>query len=316
MLAGRLPPEIFDLFIDQLSHSSPDLKNCCLVSKSWLSRSRHHLFRHIIVGYTSIVTGDVSRLVDTIHEYRASFRNVFSTQEIFTCVQGISIEAENQNPKKSVKLQPEFASSVSHRSLPISSFRHLPFRNLRFLSLDWTVLEDIESESPFGAFDDALAVLPQLERLMLKEVEIDDQVDPFASLSTRCTKLSMLCIESLYHPEIPLRTGPYRIELCRKVIDGWSLQRSLQRSCCIPASPAPICLRSLYLANIESTVMECLVLATGYLQTVFLDRVFVHGEKLYLLAPYDLRNVTHLSLQDVHCESDFSMIQIFLLNYR
>lgn len=310
MSAGRLPPEIFDLFIDQLSHSSPDLKSCCLVSKSWLSRSRHHLFRHIILGYTSIVSWEVSRLVDTVHEYRASFRNVFSTPEIFSCVQGISIQAENS--KKSVELQPEFVPSVGHRSLPISSFRHLlPFRNLRFLSLDWAVLEDIETESSFGAFDDALAILPQLERLMLKEVEIDDQVDPFACLSTRCTKLSMLCIESLYHPEIPLRTGPSRIELCRNIIDGWSLQRSY----CTSASPVPICLRSLYLANIESTVMECLVLATGYLQTVFLDRVFVQGEKLYLLASYDLRNVTHLSLQDVHCESEFLMIQIFLLNY-
>ena len=42
-----LPPEIFDHIIDFL-HNDPDtLKQCCLVSKSWVPRTRKYLFAHI-----------------------------------------------------------------------------------------------------------------------------------------------------------------------------------------------------------------------------------------------------------------------------
>ena len=42
-----LPPEILDLIAD-LMHDDPDaLKKCCLVSKSWIPRTRRHLFAEI-----------------------------------------------------------------------------------------------------------------------------------------------------------------------------------------------------------------------------------------------------------------------------
>ena len=40
----RLPPEIFDLIVDQLHDEQVTLKACCLVSKSWIPRIRRHLF--------------------------------------------------------------------------------------------------------------------------------------------------------------------------------------------------------------------------------------------------------------------------------
>ena len=42
-----LPPEIFDLIIDHLHNEPITLKACYLVSKSWLPRSRTHIFAHV-----------------------------------------------------------------------------------------------------------------------------------------------------------------------------------------------------------------------------------------------------------------------------
>ena len=39
-----LPPEILDYFVDLLHHDPTALKQCCLASKSWILRTRKHLF--------------------------------------------------------------------------------------------------------------------------------------------------------------------------------------------------------------------------------------------------------------------------------
>ena len=41
------PPEIFDLITDLLYDETDALKACCIVSKSWVHRSRKHLFAHV-----------------------------------------------------------------------------------------------------------------------------------------------------------------------------------------------------------------------------------------------------------------------------
>ena len=43
----RLPPEILDHIVDLLHDTEDALKNCCLVSKSWIPRTRKHLFADI-----------------------------------------------------------------------------------------------------------------------------------------------------------------------------------------------------------------------------------------------------------------------------
>ena len=48
-----LPPEILDLIVDQLHDEPTALRACCLVSKSWVPRSRAHLFAHIELSHTS-----------------------------------------------------------------------------------------------------------------------------------------------------------------------------------------------------------------------------------------------------------------------
>jgi len=43
-MSRSLPPEILDLIIDHLRDEPTALKTCCLVSKSWVPRTRKHLF--------------------------------------------------------------------------------------------------------------------------------------------------------------------------------------------------------------------------------------------------------------------------------
>ena len=49
-----LPPEILDLIVDHLHGEPTTLRACCLISKSWVPRSRMHLFAHVKFAYTSI----------------------------------------------------------------------------------------------------------------------------------------------------------------------------------------------------------------------------------------------------------------------
>ena len=42
-----LPPEILDLIIDHLYDEPTTLKTCCVVSKSWIQRTRKHLFASV-----------------------------------------------------------------------------------------------------------------------------------------------------------------------------------------------------------------------------------------------------------------------------
>ena len=46
-MSPSLPPEIYDLVIDHLHDEPTTLKVCCLVSKSWIPRTRSYLFAHV-----------------------------------------------------------------------------------------------------------------------------------------------------------------------------------------------------------------------------------------------------------------------------
>ena len=43
----HFPPELLDYIVDLLRDSQGVLGNCCLVSKSWIPRTRRHLFENI-----------------------------------------------------------------------------------------------------------------------------------------------------------------------------------------------------------------------------------------------------------------------------
>src|ERR1700753_1926459 len=47
-----LPPELFDHIVDHLHEQPETLRQCCLVSKSWIPRVRTHLFGEIIFRHS------------------------------------------------------------------------------------------------------------------------------------------------------------------------------------------------------------------------------------------------------------------------
>ena len=47
MSGPRFPPELFDHTVDFLHDQPKTLKQCCLVSKPWVPRTRKHLFSYI-----------------------------------------------------------------------------------------------------------------------------------------------------------------------------------------------------------------------------------------------------------------------------
>ena len=47
MLNPELPPEILDYIVELLHDDKTVLKRCCVVSKSWIPRTRKHLFANI-----------------------------------------------------------------------------------------------------------------------------------------------------------------------------------------------------------------------------------------------------------------------------
>jgi hypothetical protein len=47
MSSPHLPSEILDLIVDHLHDTRRALRNCCLVAKSWLQRTRKHLFANV-----------------------------------------------------------------------------------------------------------------------------------------------------------------------------------------------------------------------------------------------------------------------------
>jgi len=51
-MSCALLPDIFDLIVDDLHDDPATLKTCCIVSKSWVPRTRKHLFADIEFGAT------------------------------------------------------------------------------------------------------------------------------------------------------------------------------------------------------------------------------------------------------------------------
>jgi len=47
MSVPSLPPELLDHIVDLLHDSQTALRNCCLISKSWIPRTRTHLFAEV-----------------------------------------------------------------------------------------------------------------------------------------------------------------------------------------------------------------------------------------------------------------------------
>ncbi|KAF5367773.1 hypothetical protein D9758_009827 [Tetrapyrgos nigripes] len=76
------PQELFDALIDYLWDSKTDLQSCALVSRSWLPKSRCHLFRLLKASF----------MTTNILKFHAHIRNIQSTPHLNPLVSEVSFQ--------------------------------------------------------------------------------------------------------------------------------------------------------------------------------------------------------------------------------
>ena len=89
MLRSRFPPEISDCVIDLLCEEPKVLRECCLVSKSWVPRTRKHLFGAVQFTSSAYVDAWKKAFPDPANSPGCYTRSLF-----FTCVEEVITTAD------------------------------------------------------------------------------------------------------------------------------------------------------------------------------------------------------------------------------
>ena len=124
-----LPPEILDYIVDHLHDQRETLKQCCLVSTSWIPRTRKHLFAKITFNYErdhkawKKAFPDFSR--SPIHHTHTLAFNIFNIMRgeediwipIFSGV--LSSGLNGCHNKTEIRLSPYYTFSSSLKSLRV-----------------------------------------------------------------------------------------------------------------------------------------------------------------------------------------------------
>jgi len=162
-----LPPEILDYIVDLL-HGEPEaLKECCLVSTSWVSRTRKHLFAHIRF-----------RSADDLRSWKKTFQDVANSParhthtlsvgrprhvvaadaeeggwiQAFSGVASLDVDSNHFLEASEVSLTPFHRFSPTLKSLHIRPIR-LPYPQLFDLICSFPLLEDLNLKGGDGLFD-------------------------------------------------------------------------------------------------------------------------------------------------------------------
>jgi len=152
-----LPPETLDYTIDLL-HDEPDaLKRCCLVSKSWVPRTRKHLFADIKLRSSSDLKSWKKTFPDAANTPAFHTRTlsigcprfvVASDAEeggwirAFSGVTGLGVEDGVWQINAEVSLAPFYGLSPTLKSLCVRSI-HLPHPQIFDLVRSFPLLEDL-----------------------------------------------------------------------------------------------------------------------------------------------------------------------------
>ena len=89
MPRSRFPPEISDSIIDLLHEEPEALQQCCLVSKSWVPRTRKHLFGRVEFGRSADVEAWKKVFPDPVNSPGCYTRSLY-----FTCVEEVITTAD------------------------------------------------------------------------------------------------------------------------------------------------------------------------------------------------------------------------------
>jgi len=173
-----LPQETFELIIDELSNSAETLASCSLVRRSWLPRSRHHLFRHIalnVIDQDALDTGlGMSRLATNKSMPRCvsanEFTTSFSNPNIVACVRGLSLNITYPQSPPVTRTTGKQGNDQTEPSIPHT----IPFTQLRFLSICCGDIEIVDTKDfRLKRLMTIIRCNPYIEHVSLNSVQID-----------------------------------------------------------------------------------------------------------------------------------------------
>jgi len=170
---SHLPPEIRDHIVDLLNHSPETLKQCCLVSKSWVPRARKHLFATVYFATKGNVEGWKKTFPDSARSPARYTRNLR-----VHCVSAITTEDAREggwlrsfshvvrlelfyingmfSSQNAISLAPFHKISPSVRSLHVTGYLLLPLQIFRLVQ-SLPLLENVKT---YGHHADGWCLLP------------------------------------------------------------------------------------------------------------------------------------------------------------
>ena len=164
----RLPQELLDHVLDLLCHDKRVLNNCCLVSKSWIPRTRKHLFAHIRFETeadleswkntfpdpsTSPARHTKTLRVGCSHLVTAEDADVGGWIRGFSAVVDLEVGGQKKHLDGSeISLVPLYGFSPVIKSLH-ADFVAIPSSQLFDLILSFPLLEDLSVIDSYGLLD-------------------------------------------------------------------------------------------------------------------------------------------------------------------
>ncbi|KAF9780879.1 hypothetical protein BJ322DRAFT_287430 [Thelephora terrestris] len=164
-----LPPEIIDLIVGDLHNEPTTLKACCLVSKSWVSRTRRHLFARVNFGCAgSSIDSWMKAFPDPsnsparytrslcIHGFGVVSTNVCAWIHSFRHVEHLSVNTSVWRRLHGGSLIQLHGLSPTLKSLRLSSF-DTPISQILCLICSFPLLQDLSLRSAFANDNDKWA---------------------------------------------------------------------------------------------------------------------------------------------------------------
>ena len=160
MLNPYLPPELLDYIVDSLHDDPNALKKCCLVSKSWVPRTRKHLFAEVEfsteerleLGKTAFPNPSTSPFrfarslrVTHAHVIKAAGAEAGGWLRGFSRIVHLGVETRDMyfgNSETVVSLTPFYGFAQTVKSLRVGSVFFSPSRIFDFI-LSFPLLEDL-----------------------------------------------------------------------------------------------------------------------------------------------------------------------------
>jgi len=187
----HLPPEILDYMVDLL-HDKPDaLKQCCLVSKSWVPRTRRHLFASINFSHAGDLKAWKRTFPDPANSPAYHTCSLFVGCPLFVTVadaeEGGWIRAFSRVARFELRTDRCYHSETSLILSPMRCHHPeislVPFHNFSPALKSLRLISSLPGSQVFNL----VCSLPLLEDLNIKEYQVDgvdhDEIDfqPLAS---------------------------------------------------------------------------------------------------------------------------------------